>query len=235
MFLGRIEVDGLPASVERAAAGLPLQDVLWQLPRAPAVALIDSIATWVVELGRATRLPPSPSEASLNASTGRWFRLGRGTSTLDGLVASMPPLPGVLQHNDLGCWNILCDGETFTAVDWESSRRAGLPLWDLVYFLCDAFATLVAPTDTASKERAILGLLRGKSPNSAALFARVRAAAGALGVPLDSVGPVATLGWMHHGLSAAARSRKAAEYGVTIGSPSATGPLERIAGSVAIG
>jgi hypothetical protein len=108
----------------------------------------------------------------------------------------------------------------------------GVAALGLLYFLCNALATLTAPADAAAKERTMLALLRGESPASARLFDRVRAAAETFVVPLDAVGPVVTLGWMHHRLSAAAaaaRSREGARFGAATGSQEDVGPLERLA------
>jgi hypothetical protein len=108
----------------------------------------------------------------------------------------------------------------------------GVAALGLLYFLCNALATLTAPADAAAKERTMLALLRGESPDSARLFDRVRAAAETFVVPLDAVGPVVTLGWMHHRLSAAAaaaRSREGARFGAATGSQEDVGPLERLA------
>ncbi len=137
----------------------------------------------------------------------------------------LPPLPAVLQHNDLGCWNVVVDDETFTVVDWESSRRAALPLWDLVYFLADA---LTAGRGDGKHER-VGALLRGKLAASATLFGRVRAAAERLDVPPEAVGPIVTLAWLHHGTSAAKRAQVGAERGAQVGSPSVAAPLQQVA------
>jgi hypothetical protein len=140
-------------------------------------------------------------------------------------------VPAVLQHNDLGCWNILVEDSTFTVLDWESSVPSGLPLWDLVYFLTDALSGLTAPENNQEKQRRMLELLRGELGTSALLFKRVAAAAAAFGVPTNAVGPIVTLGWLHHGLSADARARRGSTQGATTGAPSSAGPLQQIAGS----
>jgi hypothetical protein len=45
------------------------------------------------------------------------------------------PLPAVWEHGDFAPWNLkrVNDG-SLRAIDWEESSRAGLPLFDLVYF-----------------------------------------------------------------------------------------------------
>lgn len=203
VHLGRFEVDGLPASLETAAFGRPLLDLLARRP----FALLDRIAGWVVDLGSATASPA----AELVPERGRlardvlphWRRSGAPADLVDGL----PPLPAALVHNDLGSWNVISDGRSFAAVDWESARPSGLPLWDLCYFLADTLARIDGPADPGTLLRRTLDLFRGTSPHSPLLFRWIRTAATRLQVSPDAVGPVVTLCWLHHGLSAAARAR----------------------------
>jgi hypothetical protein len=210
----RLEVDGLPVAVETAAPGQPLHVRLEDGPDAHA-DVVARIADWIVDVEAATILPP----AELDGERSRLAALSRESVTL------LPALPAVLQHNDLGCWNVVVGDETFTVVDWESSRRAGLPLWDLVYFLADA---LTAGPGAGKHER-VAALLRGELASSATLFDRVRAAAERLDVPPAAVGPIVTLAWLHHGTSAAKRADLGAERGAHAGAPSAAGPLQQVA------
>lgn len=210
----RLDVDGLPAAVETAANGQPLH-VLLQAGSATHTAVIGEIADWALGVATATRLPPAELEPEL-------ARL-RGIRA--DVVDALPPLPAVLQHNDLGCWNILVRNDDFVVVDWESSRRAGLPLWDLVYFLTDA---LTAGADAGKADR-VASLLRGELDSSGVLFARLRSAAELLGIPGAAVGPIVTLAWLHHGLSAAERAQVGSEHSAQTNAPSAAGPLQRVA------
>ena len=51
------------------------------------------------------------------------------------LVERVAAVPAVVQHNDLGSWNIVSGGPAgFTAVDGKSACAEGMPLWDLAYF-----------------------------------------------------------------------------------------------------
>ena len=75
------------------------------------------------------------------ARAGRVARLACLGAPAD-LVERLPAVPAVLQHNDLGTWNVVTDGRAFMAVDWESARPDGMPLWDLCYFLADALPRL---------------------------------------------------------------------------------------------
>ena len=119
-------------------------------------------------------------------------------------------LPSVLQHHDLGSWNVVVDGEDFTAVDWESSRRHGFPLWDGLYFLADALAHLDGAGDRVDHA---LRLCRGELASSALLFDFVRTQVARLSLPPDSVGPLAACLWLYEGAWAAERARTVDELG----------------------
>jgi hypothetical protein len=75
-----------------------------------------------------------------------------------------------------------------------------MPLWDLTYFLADAL-TLVELRRFNDRTAAILKLFRGESAYSALLFRHVRQAVTELGIEPHAVGPLVTLGWLHHALS----------------------------------
>ena len=214
----RFTVDGLPAAVETVGAGERLQDLL-EDGRAPA-GLIGSIADWVTALGLATRT---------GSIAGELRRLEQEVlpawDVPADLVRGLPDLPAVLQHNDLGTWNVVAAGSDFTVLDWESSREAGLPLWDLAYFLTDALLERHGPEPASVKTDAALRLLRGEAPASEDLFARLRTAAAGLGIAVESIGPLVTLGWLQHGLSARSRAERG---GAPVGAAS-VGVLERLA------
>src|SRR5204862_5988637 len=93
----------------------------------------------------------------------------------------------------------------FTAVDWESARRHGFPLWDLLYFLVDALVHLDGAWQPERRESHAARLLLGETASSEVLFRWVRKAVQALELPTDTVGAIATLAWLHHGLSPVAR------------------------------
>jgi hypothetical protein len=145
------------------------------------------------------------------------------------LVSALPSVRPVLQHNDLGCWNILANADTFTVVDWESARRASLPLWDLVYFLADACSAMAGPADAAAKQQAVLDVLRGRLPSSAQLFEWVARGAESAGVAPAAVGPIVTLGWLHHGLSSQPRAAAGRAHAGDAAAIAPVGPLERVA------
>ncbi|MGI8870263.1 MAG: hypothetical protein ACR2F6_15790 [Mycobacteriales bacterium] len=217
--LGRFELGGSAASLETAAPGRPLLELLNGRP----LSLVDDIADWVIRMGTAT----ADSSAALGPERDRLIRFVLPRWTRAGgpgdIVERLPPLPAVLQHNDLGSWNIISDGHSFAAVDWESARAAGLPLWDLLYLLADVLARMDGPAAPEILLERAIALFAGRSRHSQRLFRWVRAAVAALALPHQSVGPLAALCWMHHGLSPLGRSVALA------GAPAApTGHLARM-------
>ena len=141
----------------------------------------------------------------LSALVSRRVMTAPGRSWSDSATRSSPPgpplpttcytvsgLPAVLQHNDLGPWNIISEGGSeFIAVDWESANPSGLPLWDLWYFL--AHALRLVDGEDAADDIAFSRLFRGEAASSPELFRWTRTAVEALDIPPDAVGRLATL------------------------------------------
>ena len=226
-LLGRLEVDGFPGSVETSASGELLSRVL-DRRGGQGLDQIERIAQWIVELGRATQTRAGALEPEIlrlaHEVVPEWSELGAGQE----LVEALPPVPAVLQHNDLGCWNIVVGKGSFTALDWESARRHGLPLWDLTYFLTDALVRL-EQVEPAGWDQFVLSLYRGESRRSPFLFSWIRRVVEATGVPPDAVGAVVVLGWLHHGLSHVTRSEALArEEALGYPSPPPIGRLARL-------
>lgn len=202
-LIGRFDVDGVPASLETAATGRRFRDVLVTPgDRTAKLRLIDRIANWVLELGRLTRSSPETMRAEHERLRTdvipRWTKNGASPS----LVDELPPLAAVTQHNDLGTWNVVADdGGDFVVVDWENVREAALPLWDLLYFLGDAFVLLDGSDSPAELPERMVRLFAGESPSSALLFAWIRRGAEEASVPPAAVGRIATLCWLSHSLS----------------------------------
>jgi Ser/Thr protein kinase RdoA (MazF antagonist) len=203
LLLGRFEADGVHASLETAATGSRLRDFL-STPgdREAKVELIDRIGEWILELGRGTQRPPEALAPELERLRKDVVPSWGELAVPSGLVDELPPLPAVAQHNDLGAWNVVADGDEFAVVDWENARAAGLPLWDLLYFLGDAFVHLDAPAAPEQLPGRVAGLFAGEATSSPRLFAWLRRAVEATAVPADSVAAVATLCWLSHSLSA---------------------------------
>jgi hypothetical protein len=209
-YLGRFEVAGYEASVETAAVGARLGGVLEARgSRARKLQIVESIADWLLEVALETRRPGGSAAAEVERLR---LEVLPASPALDATaLLGLEELPTVLQHNDLGSWNILVDRSgDFAAVDWESARAAGFPLWDLWYFL----ASVLPPIDQSHGDhvRAFVELFGGDAPSSGLVFARTREHVQALGIPEDAVGRLATLCWLHHGLSHTARKGALARY-----------------------
>jgi hypothetical protein len=216
-ILGRIEANGLHASVERAAEGFRLTDLLERdIPRDEKLRVIDAIAGWILELGTAT----ARTSETLNAERDRvvrevlphWAEFGVSAS----LVEQLPGVPSVLQHANLGPWNVIArDADHFFVIDWESVREGGFPLWDLVLFLADALRTMDGALTRELRDRYMVDLFRGEHSSSDILFRWLRRAVDELKIPASAVGPVVTLGLLDRG--AAVASRRAARASMGIG------------------
>lgn len=201
-LVGRFTWESVHASLETAAPGFRLRELLTSpLRRAAKLRLIDLLASWIVAMGSATADAPAALVTErrrlLTDVVPRWTTHGATSE----LVRGLPELPAVLQHNDLGSWNVLVHEGDFTVVDWESSRRHGLPLWDLFYFLADALALLEGKTVGETRHEHTKALFRGDTPSSEILFRWTRNAVRELEIPPETVGTLATLCWLHHSLS----------------------------------
>ena len=172
-FVGRFEVSGLAASIETAAAGRRLSAVLGSAAsRSAKTKIVDAVAEWIVRVGVETcHDGVAPELERLRTGV-----VGSWPDAPDDLLNGLSGLPAVLQHNDLGTWNIISDGGSdFTAVDWESANPSGLPLWDLWYFLAHALRLLDGeaaadavplPVSSAARRRRRPSCFAGRAPRS---------------------------------------------------------------------
>lgn len=201
--LGRFEAAGFAAALETAAVGSRLTHLLQgRSPRADKVRAIDAIADWTLQAALSTSAPPSRLDAERRRLAEEVVPSWSAMGVPEGFVDRVGAVPAVLQHNDLGSWNIVVRSLTdFTAVDWESARAHGLPLWDLVYFLVDALTHLDGASPTEQRDAHNQRLFRGELPSSAILFRWLRRTVEALAIPEESVSALVTLCWLHHGLS----------------------------------
>ena len=226
-LLGRLEIAGLHASVETAATGRTLAVRLRTGSRAHGLRLVEDVAAWIVAVGRDTAAPPQALGPELERLRQHVLPAWQERGADPGLLATLPPLPATLQHNDLGTWNIVAGDHGFVALDWESAREHGLPLWDLLYFLVDALPRLDGAWAPEERADHAVRLLRGEHPRSALLFQWLRRGVEASAVPPAAVGTVATLCWLSHGLSHV-RRRDAVDRHAP-GTPASVPPIERLA------
>jgi hypothetical protein len=225
-LLGRLETDGLHTSVETAAVGQRLSSLLrGPGSRASKLRVIEAIASWLVDLARATAAPSPALDPERRRLREQVMPHWAGVDPC--LIDRLPPLAAVLAHNDLHAWNLIVDQRReFTAVDWESARQHNLPLWDLLYFLADALVLLDGVTTEEQRAQHALRLLRGELTTSRLLFRWTDRAAATTGIPMEAVGPIATACWLHHGISHISRwsaTRQAGHDG-----PPELPPVERI-------
>jgi hypothetical protein len=194
-WLGSFEAEDLQCTLESAARGKPLVATLRSSPdRAAKLRAVDRVCAWLLDVASSTRAGPDAlREERRRLAEDVLPAWGLDAALVDGL----PEVPAVLQHNDVGSWNVVASGEGFTVLDWEDAVRHGLPLWDLFYFLTDAAAHL----DAAERAEHFERLFLGEAPSSELLFGWTRRMVDALALPDEAVGPIATLCWLHHGLA----------------------------------
>lgn len=210
-YLGRYQAEGHDASVETFAPGTSLLTYLvGPAPRAVKVERLTSVGRWLVEMGEATASPPDAMAQERRRLADEVLGDPVAAGAQSGLLEAVANLSGVFQHNDLGCCNVLTDRRSFTVIDWETARRCGLPLWDLLHFYQDALAHLDASGGRIGPEEHFIRLFRGELPSSALLFSMVRRAAQASHFPAEAVGPVATLCWLDQAARVAAAERRGA-------------------------
>ena len=203
-WLGSFEAEGLQCTLESAARGKPLVALLRSSPdRDEKERAVERVCGWLLDVARETKAPPDALQEERR-------RLGEDVLPDWGLdsafVGELPEVPAVLQHNDLGSWNVVASRDGFTVLDWEDAVRHGLPLWDLFYFLVDAAVHLDGADDPIQHfERLFLG----EAQSSDLLFSWTRTMVEALELPLESVGRIATLCWLKHGVSGERRALRA--------------------------
>jgi aminoglycoside phosphotransferase (APT) family kinase protein len=187
-LLGRFTLEGLQASLETATPGTRLLALLTgAAPRAEKLAAVERVAGWIEAVARETRGPETALDMELARLAGavvpRW-------PVPADLADRLRSVPSVVEHGDLWPDNVVIDGTSFGLLDWEGARLAGLPLWDLLYFLTAALALV---DGTHSEEEHFTRLFRGELASSAFLFEWTRRVAAASGVADDAVPLLATL------------------------------------------
>jgi len=103
---------------------------------------------WFVDLGAATAdikaAAPDDIAASLTKLLARFVEIYHPTFEQHDFLAqqiaklshSESAVPLVFQHGDPGPWNMLVTpGGRVAVLDWEAAEPAGMPVWDLLYFM----------------------------------------------------------------------------------------------------
>ncbi len=208
-ILGRFEVEGLSGSVETAALGATLNLVLDEGESPSALAHIERVTDWLIAMGAESAGPSSDLAPELERISRDILSAYAEYGVSDALLAPLNSAPAVLAHRDPGSWNIAVSGEQFCVLDWESCAYPSIPLWDLAYFLSDAYSALDGPADADTKVDRIAALFKGEHPRSADLMAHLVRGAAAMGLPSEAIGAAVVTGWLHHGRSLAARAERA--------------------------
>ncbi len=220
--LGRVEVDGVSASLETAGVGERLATFLIAPGgRKRKLQTIEQVAAWLVEVASQTCSPTRPPREELSYFAERVLPSWEPRGAPADLVSRVAAVPAVFKHGDVYPENIIVGPDGFTVVDWEDSEADGFPLFDLASFLSEALARRDGAMSPDARERHFVSLFRGELPASATLFAWTRAAIDASHVPADAVGPVVTLFWLHLAYAA----RDFADRAQVLANRPAAGPL----------
>ena len=188
--LGEAPFAGGIETIETAAAGYILTDFLrGPFRRARKLSKLDGIASWLVDVARATAQPVEGEPVGGPRSTSPEGSAAPEAGALSGL-------PSVLEHGDLWSNNIIIGpGRSFTVIDWADSDRHGLPLRDLLYFLSESLAVVDGASTDAERDRHFGALFRGELPTSAILFGWIRTMVASLEIDRELVGRLAAHCW----------------------------------------
>jgi hypothetical protein len=181
--LGAGTVGALAWSAESIVRGAPLAAVT---DPARGKRLLEQVARWLTDLAARTA-----STRAFEPLPLRGEHVAVGAGVPDGVQS-------VLVHGDLAsALNVLVDGDRHAVIDWETARRHGPPLVDLLPLLCLGMARLRGARGAEAEAAIVLALCRGDDRDSAWLFDLVRACAAASGVHASAVGALASLAWSY--------------------------------------
>jgi hypothetical protein len=193
-LIGAFTADGLPALATERVPGRPLTQLL---RRGEAVELVDVVVDWLCDVAASTRAAPATLGGLRQRLRTRvvpeWRALNADADELDRAIDGVP---ATFAHGDLHPRNVIADGGSFRVIDVDRAVRHGFPLWDLWFFLADAYAVLDGSADRVTYFTELFG---GRGPRSDALFEATRRVGEAAGVPLDAVPALATLCWLDLG------------------------------------
>ena len=123
---------------------------------------------------------------------------------LDAVASEMAPT--VFQHGDPGAWNLLADVDgSIRFLDWEAADPAGVPLWDLLYFLRSFGVTVSRARGTDDALAAYRRLLVDASDLSRIQAEAVHRSAERIGLASSLIEPLFHTCWMHRAVKQAAR------------------------------
>ncbi len=203
-LVARLDFGDLPASVETAATGASMMQVLDTSTADVARTSIAAVTAWLVEVcvGTAETADSRPPFAGrLVDHAEDWEQWGAPPS----ILARLSGVPSVFVHDDLGTWNIIQGHRTFTVIDWEDARADGLPLGDLVYFLMDALAWVDGVGADSNRVEHARRLFRGELDSSTVVFAAIDEVVKRLGLDPSTVGSLVGVHWLRCRRAAVAR------------------------------
>lgn len=194
---GSGDVDGLGWSAETVAPGVLMVRAGRPWWRVHGLSTIESVARWLEDVAvRSVRQPPPRAELrhrgiEVVGEAADWVRAPAG---------DVLRVVAVTTHGDLGTGqNILVRGRRFTVIDWETADEDGLPLGDLVPFLCWALARRRGLRSASEQARFAVALCAGEVRESPWVFATVDRYLARLGLQPRHAGPLAAVAWAHHG------------------------------------
>jgi hypothetical protein len=179
-------------------------------------AMARRAAEWLVELAAATAQRPADNRgagAALRELLARFDGLYRLSDThrrrLQGHVETIEcaaPMPLVMQHGDPGVWNLLVADDGRPAfLDWEAAECAGVPLWDVFYFMRSFAVTVSRAAGVRSAMAGVQRQLFEGRPVNQMLVTLVERHCQQLGLDRRLVEPLFVTCWMHRALKEATR------------------------------
>lgn len=176
-------------------------------------ALPARTVAWLSELGRSSARPAATGElrSSLEDLVSTYVRLYQpDRQVAAALEASVEALaacgvPTVLQHGDLGNWNMLAADDGIVVLDWESAEPRGMPLWDLFYFAQTLGSLAAQRRGVRYRPTVFSRQLLQDSDLSRWLWPAAGAYCDAVGFDSDAVAPAFPLCFVYHAVKEARR------------------------------
>lgn len=207
---------GMEVLAETAVTGTSLVDLVTADPGCPATAsALDALLELAVGGDAAREAPPAEAADALAGVVDRFAAAyprqaglaARLRSCVAAVEASASPFPSVFQHGDAGIWNLVrTDSGDIGVLDWENADPAGMPLWDLFYFVQTRGSRLAAARGTRYTAAAFANQLLRPSPHSALLARQIGRWRAATRLDQELVGPLFHLWLAHQAVKEAAQS-----------------------------
>lgn len=172
---------------------------------------------WLTDLGEATASRGTSNAVAadaLDALLRRFVQLYKIspehcaflTKQIDTIAGSSQRLPTVFQHGDPGLWNLLVTSAGRVAfLDWEAAERAGMPLWDLFYFMRSYSVNAAQAVGERNSLRAFKQQLLADTPLRRMAAGAIRGYCTRIQLPADFIQPLFYLCWMHRATKEASR------------------------------